>query len=575
MLTIQNILDKEGKDFIDKLFDSKVTVTEKLNASTLSFCKRVKSEMDENPQIAFYKGKEKNEITLTDNVCSTFFKMGIDHISSISNLIMDQIPNNWTFVCSYFPTHQPSFITYSVLPKNGLVLTTIFTDKGDVIDDKDQLQTYADLFDIAFMEPVFDGYLTKFQKEELEDYINGKRIFDDNTTFSKFIITLLNPNLKNSLYQEGFTNPVDCFVFRFTSDNGKSKPTTCKLVDPCMQELIAKNKAKNNYNDNKDILISDFTLFLSKLDLEDYILSKKEKQQRYLELFCKIFNKYIQYKKDQLESFEVDKNEIVKESIDKEFDIDFDNLENETTKKLLKEYPECKDVFKTLLGSFTTKKDDAYVSIVMAPGIVRLFNDLVDKIDTFVDKEPSEYKNLSFDEYLSKVKVKNIETLDLENAPKEVKKEVEQERKNLGQALSFDEYLQKMSLEDQKEKEEEEERKREKESIDDMINKLQDQVKDLRKELKEKEEEDKKKEEEEKKEKEKEEKKEKEEEKKEEEKKEEEKEDEEKEDEEKEKKDEKEDEEKEEKEDDKGDEENTDEDEEDDDDEDESPLDSI
>ena len=477
MLSLQNILNTEGCEFIDNLFNKEVVVTEKLNAATLSFRKKHSSEMDLNRKLTFYKGSgsNKKEITIADKVLTTFYSTGMTYLSNMSKLIIDRIPANWTFVCRYFPNHQPSFINYSVLPKNNLVLSCIITNGGTKIDNVDDIRTWAEMFDIAYQEPVFRGYLSEYQKERLTDYIKDGS--NNKDSFARFIITLLNPSLTHSIYQEdGFESPIDGFIFKFISDDGVTKPISAKLIDPYMSSLIAKNKAKKGFDDNKDVLLADFTIFMMSQDLDSIILTAKTDDDRYLELFYILFNRYIKYKKAQLEDFDIDTNDVVKESIDVDFTVDLDKISNETTKKLLNENPEYKNIFKTLLGSFRTKKPENYKSLVMVPNVVRIYNDIVDKIAE-KSKVGHKSKNLSFSDYLSTIKHKDINTLDINNAPDEVKDEMglkEPETKQQREPLSFADFKKK----DEKEKKEEEEDKRLK-SIEDMIKQLKDTVKDI------------------------------------------------------------------------------------------------
>ena len=46
MLSLQNILNTEGREFLENLLNKEVIVTEKLNAATLSMQKKQTSEMD-------------------------------------------------------------------------------------------------------------------------------------------------------------------------------------------------------------------------------------------------------------------------------------------------------------------------------------------------------------------------------------------------------------------------------------------------------------------------------------------------------------------------------------------------
>ena len=482
MLSLQNILNNEGREFLENLLNKEVVVTEKLNAATLSMQKKQTSEMDLNRTLTFYKGTgvNKREITIADRVMTTFYMSGMTYLSNLSKLIIDRIPANWTFVFKYFPNHQPSFINYSVLPKNNLVLSCIITSGGTKIDDSEDLKSWAEMFDVPYQEPIFKGYLSEYQKERLRDYVEDGS--NNKESFARFIITLLNPAMKGSLYQnDGFESPIDGFVFKFISDDGITKPMTAKLIDPFMSALISKNKSKKGYNDNTDVLLSDFTIFMSNQDMDSIVLTKKDNAERYLELFYRLFNRYIKYKKSQLEDFDVDTNDIVKESIDADFGVDIDKISNETTKKLLKDNPEFKSIFKTLLGSFKTKKDDNYKSIVMSPGVVRLFNGVVDKINSKISS-CEETDNLSFSSYLNAIRKNDIRDLDVNNVPDNVEKpqpipDALSQQKNI-EALA-------MSFSDFKKKEEKAEKKEEDgiKSIEDMIKSLKGEIKDLTKEV--------------------------------------------------------------------------------------------
>ena len=481
MISLQNILNSEGQEFLDNLLNKEVIVNEKLNAATLSFQKKVKSEADLNRKLTFYKGTgvNKREITVADKVMTNFYSNGMTYLSNLSKIIIDKIPNNWTFVCKYFPSHQPSFINYSVLPKNNLVLSCIITSGGTKIEDVEDLRSWAEMFDIAYQEPVFRGYLSQYQKERLSDYLKDGSSKD---SFARFIITLLNPSLTHSLYQDdGFEAPIDGFIFKFISDDGVTKPVSAKLIDPYMTNLILKNKSNKGFKDNTDVLLSDFAVFMTGQDMDSILLHGEDEAHRYLELFYRLFNRYIKYKKSQLEDFDVDTNDIVKESINVDFDVNLDEISNETTKKLLKDNPEYKSIFKTLLGSFKTKKPEDYKSLVMSPGVVRIFNEIIDKINDKISKK-SASSDLSFTSYLNTIHNKTIDDLDINNAPKEIQDavlDVKPEEKKVGQALSFADFKKK----DEKEEDEKKEKKTLK-SIEDMIKDLQKDVEKIKGDVK-------------------------------------------------------------------------------------------
>lgn len=476
MLNLQNILNTEGQEFLDNLLNKEVIVNEKLNAATLSFQKRISSEMDLNRKLTFFKGSgiNKKEITMADKVMTNFYSTGMTYLNNLSKIIIDKIPGNWTFICKYFPNHQPSFINYSVLPKNNLVLSCIITAGGTKIEDADDLRPWAEMFDISYQEPVFKGYLSQYQKEKLNDYLkNGS----DKDSFARFIITLLNPSLTHSLYQnDGFDSPIDGFIFKFVSDDGITKPVSAKLIDPYMTNLILRNKSNKGFKDNTDVLLSDFAVFMIGQDLDSIVLHSDNEGERYLELFYRLFNRYIKYKKSQLEDFDVDTNDVVKESINVDFDVNIDEISNETTKKILKENPEYKSIFKTLLGSFKSKKPEDYKSLVMSPGVVRLYNEVVDKINNKISNREDE-NNYSFSSYLDIVHKNHINEPEVKNTKPE-KQELEI-KDHMGQPLSFADFKKK----DEKTKDEKNEKKEFK-SIEDMINDLKKDICSIKDEIK-------------------------------------------------------------------------------------------
>ena len=493
MLSLQNILGTKGQEFLDNLLNKEVVVTEKLNAATLSFQKKQNSEMDLNRNLTFYKGSgsNKKEITIADRVMTTFYSAGMQYLNNLSHLIIDRIPANWTFVCKYFPNHQPSFINYSVLPKNNLVLSCIITSGGTKLEEVDDLRNWAEMFDIAYQEPVYRGYLTEYQKERLTDYIKDNSCSKD--SFSRFIITLLNPSLTHSLYQnDGFDSPIDGFIFKFISDDGITKPMSAKLIDPYMSNIILKNKSCKNFKDNTDILLSDFTIFMCNQDLDDIILKKDSEAERYLELFYKLFNRYIKYKKSQLEDFDIDTNDVVKESIDIDFTVDVDKISNETTKKILNDNPEYKSIFKALLGSLKSKKPDDYKSLVMTPNIVNMFNSIVDEINkkTMETNDDSSINDLNFDTFLNSIKKKKVVNVEEPSKPEHVQnlnKYTSEVNDKFFGALSFADF----KKQDEKKEEEKKEQKQIK-SIEDIIKdlkssfeKMSDDIKDLKSDTKE------------------------------------------------------------------------------------------
>ena len=154
-----------------------------------------------------------------------------------------------------------------------------------------------------------------------------------------------------------------------------------------------------------------------------------------------------------------------------------DKISNETTKKLLKDNPEFKSIFKTLLGSFKTKKDDNYKSIVMSPGVVRLFNGIVDRINCKISS-CAETDNLSFDSYLNTIHKNDIDKADVNpmEKPQPIPDALTQQKEIHALAMSFSDFKKKEEMGEKKEN-------KDMKSIEDMIKSLKGDIKDLSKEV--------------------------------------------------------------------------------------------
>ena len=183
METLQSIFKTSGQEFIDNLMNCSVTVYEKVNTSIFSV-----SKINDN-EFVYYKGngkKDGHKINLVDEISSTFYKRGIEHIENCSQIKKDKIPKGWTFVFFYFPTKKTSFIEYNSIPKSGLSLKLIITDNGTYCDDIETLKPWAEDLNVGYEKPIFNGFLNNYQKEEITKYISGE--IKNVTCFSKFII---------------------------------------------------------------------------------------------------------------------------------------------------------------------------------------------------------------------------------------------------------------------------------------------------------------------------------------------------------------------------------------------------
>lgn len=367
MKSFQDILQSRGYEFLDNLMNDYVLVYEKLNASTLSF-KRIGDEMH------FYKGVDKEEITQTNLALYSYFQKGIDYIKNVSLVFYREFPENWLFKFQYFVDNKTNIIEYDYIPKNNLILTCI--DSGtNIVEDPDILKKWADRLQVDYSKPLFQGFLSEFQKEKINDFVQGK--YQDNVPFSQYLTTLLNPSMTHSAYKDGFDGGVDSFIFKFYSPNNK-KCVCAKIMDPYMLSIMQNGDNsfdKDKHNNETEIILTNFIAFLQTIKLDDIEVEGDNDDERYLDLICKLFNLYIDKEKKLFSGIKTEK-------VDENYGVNFSNIKNEETKKLLKDNPNLVTTFQIIVGNFTEYKNpnDVNPLSLLNTDLINMFNNEVDKI---------------------------------------------------------------------------------------------------------------------------------------------------------------------------------------------------
>lgn len=382
MKSFQDILQTQGYEFLNNLMNDYVLVYEKLNASTLSF-KRTRDELH------FYKGSDKEEITSINAALYTYFQKGIDYIRNVSLIFYKEFPENWLFSMKYFVDNKTNVIEYDYTPQNNLVLSFI-DGGGSIIEDPDILKKWADRLQIDYARPLFQGFLSEFQKEKIYDFVKGKHSAD--VPFSQYIITLLNPSMNHSNYKEGFTGGVDSFIFKFYSPNSK-KCVCAKIMDPYMLSILSAGDTsfeKNKYGNETEIILANFMAFLQTVDLGDIEVEGDSDDDRYLDLICKLFNAYIEKEKKLFSA-------TGKKDVNENYTVNFRNIKNEETVKLLKENPNLVSTFQIIVGNFSEYKNPDNVNplSLLNADLINMFNNEVDKIKSAASAKKADTKTYS------------------------------------------------------------------------------------------------------------------------------------------------------------------------------------
>ena len=297
---LYDLYNKKGKDFVDNLFNTYVTVNEKMDGSAFMFERDI-----ETGKFNFYKRDQRNPITLVDRTLMKYYEKPIQYIESLPPHIIKEIPRGWRFGLEYFANSAPVEIVYDEVPKNNLILSYVHKKdqlgkpKG-TIQGKNDLDNWADLLGVERPPIIFQGYLGKEQKDRILDFLRTP--FEDLVTeyktrsFVAFIIGVLNPELKKTALNADLQKPIEGIVFRFGEEEEEQEPILSKMVDPVFTEL-AKSKAKKRTEEKPSdflgITILDVMNFILENGVDTFEVNGSTEDERYISFISDVFSKFL------------------------------------------------------------------------------------------------------------------------------------------------------------------------------------------------------------------------------------------------------------------------------------------
>lgn len=354
---LKDLYSSNGIKFIEKLFSNDVYITEKIDGARFAFKK-------EDGELVYYKRDAKTPMSIVDRTVMKYYESAVEHIESLN---LSSIPEGLTFGFEYFTNKQPGAIVYDKVPKNGLILTDI-SNNGSAITNIDTLVSYSKKLKVSPPPIIYNGKMNSTQKEQLVKFLETE--WDDlfekfkTESFTSYIISILNPKLKNNALHIGTSKPIEGIVFSF---NEGGTFINAKVVDPLftksardkfkktIQKRISPETKKNNQN-IKDLL-SDITDFIKKRGDFDLKLKNKTKDTRFVELLSELFFQYYQKNKGKFSKIEAKQIDI------KELDINYKFIPNKEIINVLKTKPKVKSAYKTFLSTFGKKRGRATATI--------------------------------------------------------------------------------------------------------------------------------------------------------------------------------------------------------------------
>ena len=359
---LRDVYDKRGKDFLEGLLNKTVIVNEKMDGAFFGAQK--------NPETNKFKYFKRNaEITHIDRVLSKYYEPAIKHFDGLNSEAVSQIPNNYHFGMEWFTSPKAQTIAYDRLPKNGLILSYIhiLDESGQIsetIQDKETLDKWASILNIEPPPIVFQGKLTDFQKEKVQEFIYTpfSELVDrfKTTSFTKYIISVLNPEMGASFLRDTLDQDIEGLVFRFYDPKNKSEDSVflAKLVDPVFQ-ANAKQKAQDRVQKKSDdyiwIIVIDLMNFIERhsvSELRSIKLSGKSYEERYISLVNHIYLNFISEFGEKYTDLDIQIPEFLQRE---EFGVNFKMINNNKVTKILESNHNFKEIYRIFLNIFRKK----------------------------------------------------------------------------------------------------------------------------------------------------------------------------------------------------------------------------
>jgi hypothetical protein len=388
---LADIYEKKGKDFIEKLFSLDLSVTENLDGSSFSFEKDFTGD-----NISFYKKDQENPITKVDRILMKYYEKPINYIESFPENIKKQIPKGWRFGMIYFPNTKPVRIEYEKVPKNHLILTHIlirdeFGETIRTVQDKYELDEWADRLGVEKAPIIFQGRLNNEQKMSIMDFLSTPLMDLKNRfkteSFSKYLISLLDPDAIKTTLGKDLHGEIDSLVFRF-EDEDKEEIILAKMIDPFFYEINKERKVtRSSYfpSDIYSLCLIDIMNFILERGVESFDADGIEPEERYINFVFSVFKSFVYEEGEKYIGADFDKPEYLKSD---NFEINKELITDEEVVKYIDEDEIYSDILQMILNSFRKFKRKSHG--FFTDGLIDQFNQLVGEISDYINAKRKE-----------------------------------------------------------------------------------------------------------------------------------------------------------------------------------------
>lgn len=354
---LKEIKERRGDDFLAGLFNNYVIINEKTDGSFFGVKKTISD--------TFKYFKKSGEISYVDRVLMKYYNPVIKYFDSLSDDKKNKIPANLYFGFEYFANGDTNTSKYDRLPKNGLVLSYIhkLSNTGDVIEtlqSSEQLNKWADFLEVECPPILFEGNLDEDQKKDILEFVysNEDDLFDKfkTTSFTKYLISILCPDKKQSFLKDTIGESIDGIIFRFYNvdgDGDDAKVFLAKLIDPIFRKRIEETpKAESKSQDYIWLIVIDLVNYFEMYNIDQLRQMANigsDFDQKYLNLVNQVFKDFIRDYHTKYDGLLLDVPEYLTRP---EFQLNIDLIKDKEVVNLVKKNDTYLEIYKILLNFF-------------------------------------------------------------------------------------------------------------------------------------------------------------------------------------------------------------------------------
>ena len=349
MKEIKDFYNELGQEFLDKILNSQIKVSEKLTGTKFGFRKN-------GDAIEYYGRDKRSPLSPVDRTLSSLYEKPIEYISSLD---LSNIPDNVFFFFEYFYNNKPLSVKYDNLPKNGLILSHVVglddKDNNSINSDTSTLKRWSKALGTDVTRIYFDGALTDDQKEKIAEFVKTDAsdllVKFDTKSFSKHVIKILNPRLRKTTLNKDLEKSIEGFIFQFTGDE---KTYTAKSIDPIFTQMQLQNKGEKISNDEIGLLLYRFIEWLNESDKLNSVTSNSaSSEEKYLDIMSKLVSMFIEDNSVFIKDIDIKKPTF---AILPEFRLNPKFIKNQKIQEFIANNPEFSDIYKILISSFRRER---------------------------------------------------------------------------------------------------------------------------------------------------------------------------------------------------------------------------